>query len=550
MDFNEKIYILLKTQQKLLFFLFGLIITGIVACATPIAPTGGPADKEGPKLEYTLPETGTTNFKKRTFVFQFNEFISRSSVQSAITVEPDLGIDYDVSWRRKTMTIEFDEPFPDSTTVILKLGTELSDTRGNKMERPITLAISTGDEIDEGEIMGRIRMANDGTGAGDRRVLLYRQPFDLNRKASYEAQTDTGGVFRFSYLAEGRYKAMLVDDRNRNKIWDRGNESAYPFFDETITLEKQGKDTLDVIYTTQVDSIAPTLQGVGLFSTNRMRLRFSENIVIQREAVLTVQDSSGENYTSAYPLYISPKEPFVAFAQSEQPLLENEEYILRLSGFTDESGNPLQTKEMSFTGTSQEDTTQQRIISANGKNGLLQDEIFRVTYAAPISEPEITDSSVVIEGQVDFENWPEVQTNRNELRVAPQGEWIEGVDYQFLVWNPRSQRRTLYEPEVWDSTEYGEIEINLQNVDSADIHYVQLLSPGGEERVFTQFGQSTIISNLPPLSYSLILFRDENGNEKWDRGTVVPFQAPEHYYVQRNLKVQEGFTSEVNITFD
>lgn len=515
-----------------------------------MAPTGGPPDKDGPKVEYTFPESGTTNFNERAFVFQFDEFIGRSSVQRAITVEPDLGIDYDISWRRKTMTIEFAEPFPDSTTIILKLGTELSDTRGNKMERPVTLAISTGDEIDEGEIMGRIRMAKDGTGAGDQRILLYRHPFDLSRKANYEAQTDTGGVFRFTYLAEGRYKAMLVDDRNRNKIWDRGNESAYPFFDETITLEKEGKDTLDVIYTTQVDSIAPNLQGIGLFSTNRMRLRFSENIVIQKEAGLTVQDSSGENYTSAYPLYISPKEPFVAFAQSEQPLLENEEYTLRLSGFTDEAGNPLKTEEMSFTGTSQEDTTQQRIISANGKNGLLQDEIFRVTYAAPITEPEITDSLVVIEGQVDFEEWPEVQTNRNELSVAPQGEWIEGVDYQFLVWNPKSQRRKLYEPEVWDSTEYGEIEINLQNVDSTDIHYVQLLSPGGEERVFTQFGQSAIISDLPPLSYTLILFRDKNGDKKWDRGTVIPFNAPEHYYVQKNLKVQEGFTSEVNITFD
>ncbi|MBO6586639.1 MAG: Ig-like domain-containing protein [Gracilimonas sp.] len=540
----------MKTRQKLLFFLFALIIAGIAACATPIAPTGGPADKDGPKVEYTSPETGTTNFTGRTFVFQFDEFIGRSSVQGAITVEPDLGIEYDVSWRRKTMTIEFDKRFPDSTTVIIKLGTDLADTRGNKMERPVTLAISTGNEIDEGKIMGRIRIADDGTGAGDRRVLLYRQPFDLSSKASYEAQTDTGGVFRFSYLADGRYKALLVDDRNRNKTWDRGSESAYPFFDEFITLEKEGSDTLDVIYVTQVDSVAPSLQGVGLFSTNRLRLRFSENINIEEDAELVVQDSAGENYTSAYPLYIPEKELFVVFAQSEQPLLENTEYTLRLSGFTDGAGNPLETEEMPFTGTAQEDTTSQRIISANGTNGLLQDEVFKVTYAAPISEPEITDSLVVIEGQVDFEDWPEVQTNRNELWVAPQGEWIEGVDYQFLVWNPKTLRRKLFEPEVWDSTEYGDIEINLQNVDSTDIHFVQLLSPGGEEWVFTSFRQSTVLTGLPPLSYTLILFRDENGNEKWDRGTAIPFNAPEHYYVQRNLKVQEGFTSEVNITFD
>ncbi|MEX2604747.1 MAG: Ig-like domain-containing protein [Gracilimonas sp.] len=540
----------MNTQYLLPIFLLSAVMSLLISCATPVAPTGGPPDKAGPIIEYTVPESGTTNFTGKTFEFQFNEFINRNSVSRAITVEPDLGIEYEVSWRKTKMTITFKEDFPDSTTVILKLGTDISDTRNNKMAKPVTLAISTGDEIDSGEISGKILLAKDGKPATERKVLLYRQPADLSRRANYEARTDTGGVFNFSYLAEGTYKVLLVDDRNRNKIWDRENESAYPFYRESIQLGKSASDTLDVLYTTQVDSVAPVLQGVGLFSTNRMRLRFSEDVKIQNDAELLITDSLGMNYSSAYPLYVSPKERFVVFAQSEEPLLEDTEYEISISGIGDLAGNPADTTRFSFTGTAQEDTTQQRIINANGENGLLQNQNFEVTFAAPVSEPEIMDSSVVIEGTVDFEDWPEMETDRNKLLVKPQGEWIEGLEYQFLVWNPATQRRTLFEPEVWDSTEYGEVEINLHNVDSTSIHYAQLLAPDGEELRFTEFTLSTTLTDLPPLRYTLIIFQDDNGNGIWDRGKVLPYQAPERYYVQRNLRVQEGFTSEVNITFE
>lgn len=540
----------MNTDNLKLFYLFVGLSILYSSCATPIAPTGGPSDNDGPVLEFTDPETGTTNFEGNSFEFQFDEYINRTSIREAITVEPDLGIDYEVSWKRKNMFIEFEEPFPDSTTIIIKLGTEIRDTRNNKISSPITLAISTGDVIDSGEISGKVRLAETGRAADEQRILLYRQPVDLTKRANYQAQTDTSGSFTFSYLAEGTYKALLVDDRNRNKIWDPGMETAYPFYKEFINLEKAGSDTLDVIYTVREDTTKPVLQGVGLFSQNRMRFRFSEDIQLTESSEILISDSLGNDYASAYPLYVSPKEQFVLFAQSSDPLLEEVAYSTQLSGITDMGGNEPDSAVFDFTGTAQEDTTRQRIISDNGQNGLTQTDDFIVTYAAPVSESEITDSVVVIEGDVDFDDWPEITTERNKLRISPQQEWIEDVNYQFLVWNPVTQRRSMYEPEVWDSTEYGEIEINIENADSSDTYYARLIDPNGEEVEFTQFRGSTIIVDLPPVAYTLILFRDENGNQRWDIGSVSPYQSPEKYYVQRNVDVQEGFISEVNVTFE
>jgi uncharacterized protein (DUF2141 family) len=532
------------------FGLLSVIPLLIISCATPSAPSGGEGDKEGPQLLLTIPETGTTNFKGRTVEFHFNEFIDRRNIRQSITVEPNVGIGYEINWKRKDLSISFDESLPDSTTILIKLGADISDTHNNKIGKPITLAVSTGDEIDKGKLTGRLLRAYDGTSAEEQDILLYRRPVDFSKRANYYAQTDTSGRFEFSYLSDGIYKVLVLNDRNRNKTWDRNNETAYPFNEEWIELQKEGSDTLDVLYISQVDSISPSLQGVGLYSQNRMRLRFSEGIQFSSEAVITISDSAGLAYTTAFPLYISPKEGFVAFANSVTPLLEGKEYKLNLQGFTDKAGNQPAGKDFIFTGSSQDDTTQQRIISAGGQQGLLQNESLKITYATPIQEDEIMDSTVVIEGTIDFENWPNLRTESNHLFIEPQGEWIEDVEYQFLVWNPKTQRRKLFDPEIWDSTEYGEIELTLENTDTTKAHLVQLLNSDGEQLRNETFYGSGMIENVPPLTYTLIIFRDENENSKWDKGTVIPYQKPEPYYVQRGLKVREGFTSGVRISFE
>ncbi len=540
----------MKYYKNPVIYLISVAVVFLTACATPMPPGGGPGDQEGPQLLQTNPESGTTNFEGRSFEFHFNEFIERRNIRSAITVEPNFGVGYEIAWRRKSLTITFDEKLPDSTTILIKLSSEISDTHNNSLGKPITLAVSTGDEIDRGSLTGRIRQAKDGKAAEGRDVLLYRQPADLSKRANYYAQTDTSGTFEFSYLAVGRYKVILADDRNRNMIWDQGSENAFPFYREFIQLEKGGRDTLDVLYTSETDTLAPTLQGVGLFSENRMRLRFSENMTFSSDAQVVVSDSVGEDFTVAYPLYVSPNEGFVIFAHSTDPFSEEDEYTLNVSGITDEAGNAVSTRDFSFPGSSQPDTTQQRIISVNGEEGLLQDDPFEVTFAAPITNSDISDSTVVIEGDVDFTDWPTLETERNIFTINPQGEWIEDVEYQFLVWNPKSQRRTLFEPQIWDSTEYGEIELTLENTDTTAAHIVNIFQGSGVLAKSDALYNSGIIENLPPLTYTLVIFRDENSNGQWDKGTVIPYRKPEPYYVQRNLNVREGFTSGVRISFE
>lgn len=519
------------------------------SCATPIAPTGGPRDTEGPRVIETLPSSGKTNFKSKKFEFQFSEYVNRLSVQSNITVEPDLGLEYKLKWKKKKLIVEFDEALPDSTTIILTLGADVSDTKNNKIGKPITLAVSTGDEIDEGGLMGRIRKADTGESVEGGKVLLYRTPIDLTKKASYQAETDTGGVFQFSYLREGRYQALYVDDRNRNKIWDSSNESAQVFAKEFIELEKAAKDTLDVLYVVQLDTLAPKLQGVGLFSSNRLRLRFNENIKVKNGASISILDTLMNPYTSAYPLYISKKDPFVMFAQSDSALSESILYSLTTNGITDISDNPVITSGIQFEGSSQADTTLQRIIEHKTKNGLFPTQSVEIVYAAPISDPVLIDSMVVVEGDVSFDDWPEIRFERNILYIDPQTSWIDEIEYKFLVWNPITGRRKLFEPEIWDVSELGELAIQVEDADSAEVFHFKLENESISFQLDSTFSSSLLLQDLAPINYILTVFKDENENGVWDRGSVIPFVAPEPYYIQRGVSIQNGFTSEIIIKF-
>lgn len=522
----------------------------ITGCATPIGPTGGPGDQLPPKVLSTEPETGTTNYEGNSITFYFDEFVNRNSVSGNITIEPDLGLEYSLDWRRKDLTVKFEDELPDSTTVILTLGSEISDTRSNKLGKPIQVAFSTGDEIDQGSVTGKIRDAKDGSGVENATVLLYRQPIDITQPATYKAQTDTGGNFQFGYLRQGIYQAIYLEDRNRNKVWEEGSEAAQPFQTERIELAKADTTSLEPLYVVQTDSLAPKLLGVGMFSSSRLRFRFDDNITMTDSASIQVLDTLGNLYSEAIPLYISQDDPFVLFGYSLQATGQSEFYETTMNGVSDESGNAVITSGVRFQGSEQQDTTLQRIISEEGTDGLFPDQSFKVTYATLINDPMITDSLVVVEGDVTFDDWPDVRVVGNELFVDPQEEtWIEGVDYQFLIWDPLQQRRKLYTPEVWDFSELGELEVRIEGGDSTKVYTVELRSEEISYSFREDFNQLLTIDELAPVRYTVVVFEDVNGNGEWDKGSLSPFRAPEPYFVRDNISIKAGFASEVIITF-
>lgn len=520
------------------------------SCATPTSPTGGPPDKQGPAVVATEPETGTVNFSKRKVTFHFSEFVNRSSISGEVTVEPDIGIPYSIDWGRKSVSIVFESSLPDLTTLIVTIGTGLSDTNGNKLSAPQKLAFSTGPEIDKGELRGKVLDAQTGQGNEGNKILLYRTPIDLEQKANYIAETDTGGVFRFSYLRQGTYKAFWVDDRNRNKIWEPDRERAQPFSREFVELEKAGSDTLSTLYIANSDTTKAILQGVGLFSSQRLRMRFSENVEIVDSTGITIADSLGNSFADAYPLYRLPEEPYVLFAQAVEPLREQDSYKVKVRSISDAAGNITDSTSFDITGSAQEDTTAQRIIRRKRTSGIYPSESIEIIYAKPISDNVIRDSLKVVEGNQLIESWSRTRNVRNSFLIDPEDTWKSGLDYEFRIWDPIMNDHISLNPTIWHSAQLGQLNIQLEDTTRTNTYKLLMRS---EERGLvtdTTFTKEITIRELPPLQYQVVLYEDINGNGRWDHGSVQPYRAPEPYFIRNNVPVKEGFTSDLTVSPD
>lgn len=521
----------------------------LVSCATPVAPTGGPPDRLPPVVTETTPANETTNFAGNEVRFQFDKFVDRNSARQNISIEPNLGLEFEVNFSRRTVIVEFSDPLPENTTIIVQLGTDITDTRNNNMSSSYELAFSTGLDIDDGNVKATLRDPDHGSVEEGERVFLYQSPADFSEPANYVAQSDTAGEINFSYLREGMYSAIWVDDVNRNRIWDRDREFAQPFHRQEFEVIKGEEVDLGTIFIQRPDTVSPNLNGVGLLSETRLRLRLSEPVEWQDDATITIQDSLGEDYTTAYPLYTDIQDPQVVYAQAVDPLSEEQRFSVIPEGFTDRAGNPLRSNVDPFAGSAEPDTAALRLIEDNLADGIFNDESVEITFSRFIDDDSITDSLLVFEGDQMIEDWEYVDVDRNILSINPDIIWQSGVNYEFRVWDPYVMDYATFRPDIWQPNQLGAIEFTAPVGLPEGENRLRLYDDNRKVDITTTFTDYLEVDGLPPLSYTAKIYRDVNGAERWNSGSVDPFEAPEPYFMQRDIPVREGFTSEISVEF-
>jgi len=531
-----------------------LLLFSLHSCATPLAPTGGPTDKEGPSIIRTVPQNLQTGVSSQRVEIEFSEYVNRNSLSSNLQIEPDIGIDYQLSWKKKTLFIDFDSPLPDSTTLLITLGNKVSDTRNNAMGASEVIAFSTGDQIDTGGLIGKVLNAETGKGLEGKEVFLFPNTYDVRQKALYRTETDTGGTFRFNYVRETEYSIVHFEDRNRNKIWDSSLESAHAFNIRSFNVQNGVIDTLASIYVMEADTVRPEVLGVGLLSSSRLRIRFSEAIMNEFTGQITLEAGFDGTEFSATPLYIAQADPSIVFAQSSRSLQQDSTYVLRVKGFVDSFGNVMEPFTQDLLGSGAADTTIQRFIGVRPEGILGMRDSVELQYAAPIRNPAIIDSLRIIEGVVERESWSKGVVTMNRLVLYPDTEWLDGVDYQFLAWNPRTQRRVLVPFSVSGPSNWGAIElvqmIGPNDTLSTEPVTYELRSQEGRLLKQGQFLETFQLDSLSASTYSLLLYLDSNANQRWDEGTWVPYNKPESLIIRKSITIQPGFSSTIRFSFN
>lgn len=526
------------------------IVLYLTSCATPVAPTGGEPDRSGPKLVSTSPDNATVNFDGRNISFTFAGYVNRSTFRNALSIEPGINVRYDVTWRRKTATIRLRDPLPDSTTVIFNIGTDLRDTGNNPISSPISLALSTGSEIDKGEVNIRVRGLLPTITTDNVSVLLYRDPYDLADAARYVGYPDTSGLVSFRYLSEGHYSAIVVNDVNRNRTWESNREFAQPLNVRSFDLKDDEPVDLGTIYYARRDTTRPELQGVGLLSMNRLRLRFSRPIEYKQNQSVIITRTSDNRQIEAIHLYNeSPTDP-VSFFHTTEALDADYSYTINTRDLADPNGNRVKPYNEEFEGSNEPDTTFIRYLNNLTENGIRPEEPLVLRYSAPITDPIILDSLKIYVNRSISETDVRVDTEQNLLKLYPQTRWIESNDYEIRAWNPGTNRYVNIQPRIIREADLGEVEITISDSTYAATPMRILLYNERRELYHNEiFTSQTTITGIRNGSYHLIVFHDVNNNGVWDFGSITPYRQPAAIYVDRRFPVRSRMTSTVEITF-
>ena len=416
------------------------------------------------------------------------------------------------------------------------------------------IAFSTGDQIDTGGLIGKVLNAETGKGLEGKEVFLFPNTYDVRQKALYRTETDTGGTFRFNYVRETEYSIVHFEDRNRNKIWDSSLESAHAFNIRSLNVQNGVIDTLASIYVMEADTVRPEVLGVGLLSSSRLRIRFSEAIMNEFTGQITLEAGFDGTEFSATPLYIAQADPSIVFAQSSRSLQQDSTYVLRVKGFVDSFGNVMEPFTQDLLGSGAVDTTIQRFIGVRPEGILGMRDSVELQYAAPIRNAAIIDSLRIIEGVVEREGWSKGVVATNRLVLYPDTEWLDGVDYQFLAWNPRTQRRVLAPFAVSGPSNWGAIElvqmIGPNDTLSKEPVTYELRSQEGRLLKQGQFLETFQLDSLSASTYSLRLYLDTNANQRWDEGSWVPYNKPESLIIRKSIVIQPGFSSTIRFSFN
>ncbi len=555
--------------MKIHCHLIALSILLIFSCAKEGMPPGGPEDRTAPEIVYTEPSVGKIRVESRTSVFvRFSEPINPASAADAIFISPYPGAKIKNRWHGRNLKIVFPKPFESNRTYVITLGTNIRDYRNNPMKSSFTLAFSTGEILDEGEIAGKVYAKADNKAID---VWAYRMedqdPNPSRNEPDYVIQCNTDGAFRLRYLAPCRYRLFAVKDRAGDRIYQVGeDEIGVPFCD--INLSEKNSEVDNIFFRmSQSDTLNPALVRVISLNRNHVLAQFSEPIFITGTTpappftIVSISDTT--DTLGILFFYRDPVQSKLIHFYTKK-MSQNATYRIHVQDIADEAGNPLDAEydAMQFSGTNEPDTTRPELS--------LTRPSFRETTVDP-SKPlrlcfnEAIDSMGFPSGcslkdsagqtVQGIYRWP----NPAECTFSPNDPLMSRSNYSLvlsdsgirdLVGNSLMDTvlsfRTINIDTLSeisgiisdrDSTAQGEIFITAVQIKNQDIKYTTALQRPGPYW----------IESVLPGEYLLEAYRDENGDSNYTVGSPFPFIPSERFTVYGDtVKIRARWPNEGN----
>ncbi len=211
----------------------------IYGCASIGAPMGGPKDSLPPVLEKANPLNFTPNFNAKTITLEFDEFVDVANVFEKLIINPPLNKFPVVERKLRTVTIRIKDTLEKNTTYSWRFDDVIKDVNEGNPFGNYTYVFSTGPTFDSATFSGRVIGAQTGKVDSTLIVVLHRDLSDtaiVKTKPRYVTKLDSAGVFRFSYLAPGRYNVFALKDEGMKRYSD--SSIPFAFHNEVVEVSE------------------------------------------------------------------------------------------------------------------------------------------------------------------------------------------------------------------------------------------------------------------------------------------------------------------------
>ena len=514
------------------YILYWTCIFIMFGCAQFVPPTGGPTDKDAPKLLNSNPSNKTKNFHGSSISMDFDEYIDITALKQELIIVPDPNILYLIKQKDKNVKLVFEKQFPDSTTFTLNFRNGIKDLSERNPSKNLKIVFSTGPEIDSLTLNGTIIDLHTKRPVLDALVGLYKKDtLPLNKKKpNYFMKTDSSGKYQFENIKADKYFVMSFTDKNQNLIFDQKNENI-GFIKDTVIVNKNTViDTLEIYpanYTK--NKIKKNISRENEFIIQLDKPTKSANISLDDSSIVTNYDKLNLNFFKI-------KQPANDTLLAKIILVDSlniSDTISQKIYFT----NPSKTKRK----------VQSFQINSSIKNiqELTRTSIYTFTFQYPITR--FDSSKAVFKTDTVVSEKPKYTwINKNTLNIEINTKARDNTQLTFpsnIFENYKGDTNSLFSIKnpILNNDDLGSIE--GKTITNTGTKIAQLINEDSGIITQTQtFINKFSFKNIIPGSYFIKIIFDENNNGIWDPGNINTKKRPEKILITKeSIRVRANF---------
>ncbi len=515
------------TQSLIPICSWTVLLLVLHACANPITPDGGPRDTQPPQVDTTVSTPNfQVNFEKQPIELTFDEWVTLTDVFNQVLISPPLEYDPDISLKKRTVTVTFDEreELRESATYSIQFGEAVKDLNEGNPAEDLRFVFSTGPVLDSLRVRGILSDAQTGEPVEDALFLLYENTADSvvrTDRPFYFGKTGSEGRFLIKNVKEGQFKGFALVDQNLNYRYDQQGE-VIGFPDSLLTVAPGNEPNLNLRMFVEDPplSLDRTLHDAfGL-----VRLGFNQ-------PVYSIEPSRlGEAPDTLLPF---PEGDTMRLYYDQGTNTDWEVLLTRDTAFRDTVRIEALDREAFTANTYLLETTGREVksqrIASRGE--------VRWTFDRPLASLDTNRIDVVNDSSEVVRRWRAVIDSLDPRRMVMDVNWAGGRTYSVTLlpgavsdWYGRTTDTLTRTVSVGTAEDFGNILLTVDALDSTQQYVMELIM--GErvmvrEIIRDQSRYSATYDNMAPGNYTVRLVEDRNRNSRWDTGNYETRTQPE-----------------------